>query len=467
MIRWILISAAGLSLLAGCARYEARPITATESAAALRGRTLDDATLAQAGARLDDARLFSFVNTDIRLDDGLTVDEAFLAALAHSPRLETLRALVREREGLIVHAGALPPVSWDGMTVNDAGRWQGETNAKVDLFSLMDLFKRPARRARAGAEHEVARLQVLDAELGLYFDLDAGLAELAVMRAYRQDIAALLQQLNTDIGHRAELAARMGRIAQSDLAGITVSRVRLETRSQTLNTRIARAEEDLLKTIGLAPEAALEFQTPTAVDPDAWSLADEGRLGDIALARRIDLQLALAEYQVREQQLRLAVLEQYPDVAVGPALNFSSMQTLLGGAWRVELPVFYQNQGAIQAAQAGRDAAAAMLDETVLDAAHEIREALRWMEHYRAQRARLIQEELPSLRSRYDAAMARLALDPTTVPPAMDAFRELAERTLEIREYELEWTRASQRLARAVAMPLRAVHTSEKVKRNE
>lgn len=467
MIRWMLISAAGLSLLAGCARYEARPITVSESAAALHARTLDDATLAQAGARLDDARLFAFVNTDVRLDDGLTADEAFLAALAHSPRLETLRALVREREGLIVHAGALPPLSWDGMTVNDAGRWQGETNAKVDLFSLMDLFKRPARRDKADAEHEVARLQVLDAELGLYFDLDAGIAELAVLRDYERDISALLQQLQTDIGHRAELAARMGRIAQSDLAAVAVSRVRLETRARTLRTQIARKEEDLLKAIGLAPNAAVAFQPSTAAGPAAWSLADEERLGDVALARRIDLQLALAEYQVREQQLRLSVLEQYPDVALGPALNFSSMQTLLGGAWRVELPVFYQNQGAIQAARAGRDTAAAALDETVLAAVHEIREALRWMDHYREQREKLILEELPPLRSRYEAATARLALDPMATMQAMDAFREVAERSLEVREYELEWTRAAQRLARAVAIPLRAIHTPEKVKRNE
>jgi outer membrane protein TolC len=90
--------------------------------------------------------------------------------------------------------------------------------------------------------------------------------------------------------------------------------------------------------------------------PEAPPPAEAQRRG---LLNREDLLAALAEYQASQSSLQLEIARQYPDVQLGPGYEFDQSEDKWMLGLGVTLPVFNRNQGAIAAAEARREEAAA------------------------------------------------------------------------------------------------------------
>jgi outer membrane protein TolC len=97
----------------------------------------------------------------------------------------------------------------------------------------------------------------------------------------------------------------------------------------------------------------------SATAPEDLTSADARR---IALLGRSDIRGALADYAAAEDDLRLQIAKQYPDLHLGPGYawnngNAGDSQWSLG--FSLELPILDQNQGPIAEAKARRELAAA------------------------------------------------------------------------------------------------------------
>jgi outer membrane protein TolC len=136
-------------------------------------------------------------------------------------------------------------------------------------------------------------------------------------------------------------------LASGDLLAIRADGVRLDGR-----LRAARARLNAL--LGLPPAA--EVRLGAAEEP-AEPAADAEELVRAALARRPDLAVLLAAYAAAEEDVRLAVARQFPEIAIGTGIAI--VPGLFSGF----------NHAAIEAAIARR----AALREEVTVLVHELR----------------------------------------------------------------------------------------------
>jgi outer membrane protein TolC len=172
----------------------------------------------------------------------------------------------------------------------------------------------------------------------------------------------LLQEqitLQDRIVKRLEERAAAGELAGPDLWAPRMARQK--SRLDVLDARVKSedARTRLAAAIGL-PVSALEG-VKIAVDSGTHLAAalTAPAARKVALQSRSDILGALADYAAAEDDLRLEIAKQYPDVHVAPGYQFNQgdNQWLLG--FSVELPVLNQNQGPIAEAEARRRLAAA------------------------------------------------------------------------------------------------------------
>jgi cobalt-zinc-cadmium efflux system outer membrane protein len=153
-----------------------------------------------------------------------------------------------------------------------------------------------------------------------------------------------------------------GEISRTDL---TVAQIALNQSQLDLGdalTAQADARSHLAQALGL-PEAALEGEKlmPDNSIPDLEQLSSADAR-KVALRSRADILAALADYAAAEDDLRLQIAKQYPDLHLGPGYawnngNAGDNQWTLGAT--LELPILDQNQGPIAEAEANRKLSAA------------------------------------------------------------------------------------------------------------
>ena len=134
-----------------------------------------------------------------------------------------------------------------------------------------------------------------------------------------------------------------------------------------------------------------------------------GMLRDWGLVNRLSVRHALADYVVTEENLRLAVARQYPDVTLGPGYSYDRGDHLFNLSVGFTVPLFHDERDAIAQAVALRQKAAAQLETTQAQAMGEIDTALT---RYRAAYASMVEagHSTALARDAVDAAQRRLAM---------------------------------------------------------
>ena len=109
----------------------------------------------------------------------------------------------------------------------------------------------------------------------------------------------------------------------------------------------------LNRALGLKPDALLPLQSTDL--PDELVVADYQQLSQHLAEQRLDLLALQQGYLAQEEQVHIAVLQQFPKISIGPtqSLNNSDYYTL-GAGFSLSLPLFDQNQGAIALTKASR-----------------------------------------------------------------------------------------------------------------
>jgi outer membrane protein TolC len=442
-------------IVGGCAQYRTKPISLDDLSTVIDHRTLDSDMLNVAAQHLESAQLFTGIECNLDVEDGITLDEAFLIALVYNPDLNANRQIITEQAGMIVSAAAMINPKWSSKVLSDAGSLRGESSLTIDVLSFLNMAKRPARRDIADAEALRVRLIVTSAEWDLYYRLLCLYEQYSFHVNFTVQLDELIQEFTTCILYPARQMAKVGSIPLRDLREIDGTLGRFEMQLlQNENTRRSIRDE-IHETIGFPPGSRIEPQLPDPGDSGkGLSLQDSSRLADLALQSRPDLQVLLAEYRVVENRYRLAVLEQYPDVNLGPAVNFSSMDAFFGIAAQLIVPVFYRNRGEIERAFAKREEVRYRVETRLLGIQHEIQEHLRQMDYCTNQIKHISNRILPEDLTRLEASLAEMRFYPAQVKKAAALFRGRYDSWMQLKGFELTRITAEALLRKSTGLTL-------------
>ena len=340
-----------LLLLAGCARFQPRPISPAETAASLDARTLDQ------------PKLKEFLETSLHrpLDawplKSWDFESLSLAALYYHPSLDVARAQWRVAvAGIKTAGGRLNPTltATPGYDFNSTGLSPWLPSVLLDI-PVETAGKRGFRKAQAGHFSESARLNIAT----IAWQVRTGLRAALIDYSAAQQRAALLEKqrvIQERIVQSLQQQLDAGAVSSSELTlvRIALDKLRLDltdAREQSADARVRVADA-----IGV-PAKALEgldlvfdVATPPTLAVDLMSA--EAR--DSALRSRADILAALADYAASQSALQLEIAKQYPDIHIGPGYQYDHGEHTFTLDLTAELPVLNQNQGPIAEAEARR-----------------------------------------------------------------------------------------------------------------
>lgn len=340
--------------LTGCAHFESRPLAPEKTAARLESRRLDDPGLKEFFTRQTGHMPETWPLTEWNLNS-LTI-----AAFYFHPDLAVARAQWQLAEAGVKTAGGLPNPTLSitpqyNTTTLVPSPWGPSVNLDLPIETA---GKRGKRIAEAEKISESARWSFVSAAWQIRSGvraalLDYGIAErrlplLQKQLASQREIVRLMQG-SFDAGEtsRPELTA----------AQIALNKIQLDASAAEAKSVDARSH--LAEALGVGMAALEGIQLPVLFTTEAPGDLASDTARRAALVGRADIRAALADYAAAEDDLRLEIAKQYPDVHLNPGYQYDQGDNKWSVGLSFDLPVFNQNQGPIAEAKARRELAAA------------------------------------------------------------------------------------------------------------
>lgn len=308
-----------------------------------------DALRSAAQVRLGSAGTARSVSRDVQtlLMRPLQAETAAQIALLNNRELQAVVEQVGVTEGHLTEAKRLPnPTLEAGLRFGSEARPDMEVGAMLDLTDLLLLA---SRAGAARAEVDVAKLTAIARMLDLSYD---------TRRAFLsyQATAELLELRKSQLqsyGVALDLALRLheaGNITELDLAShrVAFDEARLELHAAEAQATSARERLNVL--MGLWGKDTLWKAVPRLpqVPEQEHSLIG---FENMTLTSNIDLAIAKHRFTAAAERSNLARLQGIvPEVAAGVSAERSE-EWGIGPAIELQLPLFYQGQGAIGAAE--------------------------------------------------------------------------------------------------------------------
>lgn len=345
------------ALLAGCVRFQSKPLSPADTAAHLDARTLDAPELK---AFLERNLGREFAGWPLKSWD---FEKLTLAAFYYHPGLEVARAQWAVAKAGVTTAGGRPNPTvgvvpeYNFNASSGVSPWLPGVNFDLPIETA---GKRGRRIARAQALSESARLSLAAAAMQVRANVRARLLEYEAANR-RADLLEGQRQLEAA---RLELLAQRvnaGALAQTELtpARIAFIKTRVDVAEARRQAREARGR--IAEVLGLPRKAieGVEFHFAWDTRPDTVTAQAAADLRRQALQFRPDLLVLLAEYAASQSALRLEIARQYPDVHLGTGYQWDQGENKWALGLTVELPVLNRNQGPIAEAEAKRAEVAA------------------------------------------------------------------------------------------------------------
>ncbi|HEY1427915.1 MAG TPA: TolC family protein [Caulobacteraceae bacterium] len=345
----------------------------------------------------------------IRIDPaaGFTPLQIAVLAVLNNPDLKAKRTALGVKSAEVFAAGLLPdPQVSVGYDQPIAGP---DTHTAFNLspsYDVAGLLQAATNKRAAEFTAKQADLDVLWAEWTTAQQARQ-LAETALTDEARAGFLAEILVPAADRAARSAAAERRGDVAAQTAAADLAAKLDIETQLETARHDAAKARRDLDALLGLRAEAQLplvEPAAPSAVDT-ATVASDLASLPE----RRPDLLALQAGYAAQDQNLRKAILSQFPLAQIAFAYaRDPAATTTLGLSAVMALPIFNGHRGDVKIAEATRAQLKAeyqaRLDQTDAD----VRNAAAELASARAQAA-VLRADLPRLEAMLRPAPAALA----------------------------------------------------------
>jgi len=340
--------------LTGCAHFDSRPLAPEKTAAQLESRHLDDPGL----------KSFFVQNTGRAPEtwplEQWDLNSLTIAAFYFHPDLAVARAQCQLAEAGVKTAAGLP-----NPTLTVTPEYNTTTlvpspwgpSASLDL-PIETAGKRGKRIAEAEKLSESARWSFVAAAWQIRSGVRAALLDYGI--AERR-----LPLLQKQLASQREIV----RLMQGSFAAGETSRPELTTAQMALNkiqldasaaeAKSVEARSRLAEALGVTTAALEGIQLPVIFSADVTDDLASDAARHAALVGRADIRAALADYAAAENDLRLEIAKQYPDVHLNPGYQYDQGDNKWSVGLSFDLPVFNQNQGPIAESRARRELAAA------------------------------------------------------------------------------------------------------------
>jgi len=343
--------------LTGCAFYHPQPLSPEKTAAQLESRRLDDPDLRKilefyAGHEIE------WPKKEWDLQD-LTA-----AAFNFQPSLQVALAKMQLAGAAVKTAG-----QHENPSVTVTPEYNTTTavpspwgpSASIDV-PIQTMGKRGKRIAAAQHAADSARYDYLAAEWKIASDVRARLLDLA---SAEQRLAILQKQsaAQEQIATLSEQQFQAGEISRTVLttAQMAFHRTRLEL--SDARSKHGEARVRLAQAVGVSVAALDTITTKFDFSQAAPETLTSVEARHIALLSRADILGALADYAETEDNLRLEIAKQYPDLHLSPGYQYDQGDNKWSVGLTLELPLLNQNQGPIAEAKMKRKLAAARFVE--------------------------------------------------------------------------------------------------------
>ena len=353
-----------------------------------------------------------------------TLQEVTAEALRKNPELQVFEQSIVAAKGKVTTARTF---SNPELTVAPGLKRTSDVGATSDEFhgdfAVSQLFKFPGKRALEIAI-EQGNVQLTDlAREAFRFQLTA-----KVRRAFYDFLAAKqIERSRRDQVGSAQLFVESAKKraeagyasdfesvkSQADL--ITATKALLQAEG-----RVSVARVTLNALMGRTPSAPLEIIGKlTGVQPRG-SLADYLAL---AFARNPGIRTQVRQAEIAGLTLRATRFGRRPDFSVGPSLEYTRSEQILGLSATVALPLWDQKKGEIQTATAEQRKALAELEKTRAEVSAEVAKAAVNLEIAKAQLALYSPAFIDRLKAVMSQAEQAYAQNTTTLIIYLDAKR--------------------------------------------
>ena len=356
----------------GCQTYEASPLMPEAHRAAWHARTLDAAGVAgfvdrlagQPGERGE-------VEARFDLADGLSLDEGLVVALVYNPslRLERLEAGVAAATADNAGLWADPQLQFSVLRITESVPDPWVVTPALG-FSLPISGRLGVERDLADASLRAAELGVAEAEWAVWFQVRRAWVDWSAARQRVEETERLVDAVVPLVDTAAQLA-RAGELTRPEAALFEIERAQRTNQLRRLRGEAEASEQRLRTLLGLSPEAPVELAPEIPVDLAAAAIAagiERSREGLSAggappiADSNITLARLASEYDAAEEQLRLEVRRQMPDLVLGPMYETDAGRPSVGLFGSIPIPLWNANRQAIAEARARRELARAAFE---------------------------------------------------------------------------------------------------------
>ncbi|WP_158083115.1 TolC family protein [Methyloprofundus sedimenti] len=339
------------SMLSNCAEYQAQPLTDQKIQQQLPPPSIEQLTIQ---AQNINHPLLQPVKFDLK--DGLSPDEAAILAVLRNPELRAIRNQNAISNAQLLQAGLLPnPQISYSFSAPSGGTDLGMNNAfGIGLsWEVTSLIWQTSKIAAAEKQQQSVDLQIAWQEWQI-----AQAAKLATYQliAYNQQQSLLTEMALRlkENSERLQQAASLGLVTELERVAAVSAKNLVDIRLLALEQQQKQQQQRLNRALGLKPYATVRLQQAIQLANHIRLPAYVHLISNIE-GRRLDLLALKQGYESQEEQVHIAVLQQFPKISIGfnHALDNSNLYTM-GFGIAMTLPIFDHNQGQIALERATR-----------------------------------------------------------------------------------------------------------------
>lgn len=282
---------------------------------------------------------------------GLDQTTVILLAAFNNPDLRAARLQAGVASAQLLQAGLLPDPQFGGGYASSALNYGGALALNQDIQALIT---RGAAKAAAAAAQKQVNLTILWQEWQV-----AERARELFIQAQSDDqllvIVKAADDLQSSRYDRDERAMQRGDATASVVGADLTALSDADASLRQLETEISLTRHQLNELLGLMPDVELHLIGPTTISP-----ISPGEF-DAAVAalphRRADLLALEAGYRSQEENVRRAILAQFPALSAGVEQARDPVEGVnsFGVNVNITLPLFNRNRGQIAIQRATRD----------------------------------------------------------------------------------------------------------------
>jgi len=292
---------------------------------------------------------------ELNVEEGLSPDGAAVLAVLLNPSLREARDQRALAEAQLLNAGLLPNPEVTYSLETPTG---GDTAGKVNAFGLgldwdvASLISRSSRVRGAKAKAEAVDLDIAWKEWQVALGAKAAVYQLSSVQSQIAVLEQLRQPFVEYLAH-VRRAVSDGSMTASDLNAVQAADSSVNQRRLALEKQADQQRLNLLRMMGLPANSQIRLSTEVRL-PSRVVLPDIPLMDGLE-ERRLDLLALRRGYDSQESAVRVAVLEQFPRITIGPTFSrdTENVQTT-GFGLNIELPIFDRNQAKIAAERATR-----------------------------------------------------------------------------------------------------------------